>query len=279
MSARGLPSWDRVAAIAGNTFQEAIRMRLFLLLGLVAVGSLAGGFVFREFNLGVSELRFIADFGFGGMTLFGSVVAIVVTAQLLFGEIERGTIRTLLAKPVGRADFVLGKLIGAWLTICCFIAVLCVTLLIALWARETQLMASAPADFPEGRVVSYENVALFAVLQTFRLAILSAATAFFASYASSTLFAIFMGFFFWIIAQLQSTGAGGFGDAGNWLVEGISRAVSLIVPDLRLFDLGNQILEASSIGISDALRLALYAIAYLILYVGLATWILLRREL
>ena len=80
-------SLSRTLVIASNTFREAVRMKLFLAKTGLAICALASSFLFREFNFGSSELKFIADFGFGGMTVFGSALAIIVTAQLFLGEI------------------------------------------------------------------------------------------------------------------------------------------------------------------------------------------------
>ena len=74
-------------------------MKLFLAMTGLAICALASSFLFREFNFGSSELKFIADFGFGGMTVFGSALAIIVTAQLFLGEIEHRTWRRCWPSP------------------------------------------------------------------------------------------------------------------------------------------------------------------------------------
>ena len=272
-------SLSRAMAIAGNTFREAVRMRLFLLLSFVAMISLAGGFIFKEFNFGASELKFIADFGFGGMTLFGSIVAVVVSVQLFYGEIEHRTILPLLAKPVNRGEFVVGKLIGSWLTVCAFVLVLTLSLLLALWARETQLMNAFPDQFPEGRVVPYWGIALFGFLQSLRLAILSSVAGFFAAYATSSVFAIFMGFFVWTIGQLQTVAIEQLQRTESWMLEAFLRFISFAVPDFRVFDVGEELLEGAVIQSGDVARLAVYAALYVALYSSLAAMILNKREL
>lgn len=273
-----LDTFSRVATIAGNTYREAVRMKLFLLLSLVAIGSLAGGFAFGDFNLGTSELSFIADFGFGGMTLFGSLAAIVITVQLLYGEIEHRTILPLLAKPLGRGEFLCGKLMGSCLTIMSFIVALTVSLIIALWIRESHLMALYPDAFTNGSIVSYGNVILFAFLQIMRLVILASVSVFFASYATSSMFAIFMGLFFWIIAQLQGVAAEQLAESGG-ILENVFQIVALAVPDLRMFDLGGDIIAGDAIPLLTVAKLVAYALLYTALYAGFAALILKKREL
>ena len=81
---------------------------------MFAVALVVSALLLGEFNFGASELKFLADFGFGALTFFGSLLAIIASAQLFFGEIENRTALTLLAKPVRRSEFILGKFVGVW---------------------------------------------------------------------------------------------------------------------------------------------------------------------
>lgn len=273
----GAGAFGRVAAIGENTFREAVRMRLFLFLALSGIASLGVGLFFQEFNLGSSELRFIADFGFGAISLLGSVMAIVATVQLIYGEIEHRTIMPLLAKPLSRGEFLAGKLIGAWLTICSFVAILTVSLIAALWIRESQMAAFQGTSV--GGAVNYGNVLLFAALQCLRLIILASFSAFFATYATSALFAIFMGFFLWMIGQMHSVIHEQIAQSSGFGWELILRFVTLLVPDLRLFDLGTEVIAGESIAFSSFLQLAAYASIYALLYGLLGSLALRKREL
>ena len=102
-----------LSLIAQNTLREAVRQRVFGFLLLLALGLVLGVHFFQEFNFGTPELRFIADLGFGAIGLLGAVLAVTATAQLFFSELENRTVLTLLAKPLGHAEFVLGKFLGA----------------------------------------------------------------------------------------------------------------------------------------------------------------------
>jgi len=100
-----------VAVIAMNTFREIMRDRILygivvfalLLIGLsIALGALS----FAE------QARISADFGFAGIQLSAVVLAIFAGSSLVAREIEKQTILTLLAKPVSRTQFLLGKFVG-----------------------------------------------------------------------------------------------------------------------------------------------------------------------
>lgn len=271
-------SVSRILAIAGNTYREAIRMRLFLLLALTGVASLAGGLYFKEFNLGSSELRFISDFGFGAMTFLGSIVSVVLTVQLFFGEIERRTAIPILAKPISRSEYLLGKLLGIWGTVCSFIAILTAALVLTLWIRLNQLDLDLGELASLGQGVSFTGVVIFALLQCFRLMALAAITSFFCSYATSSLFAVFMGFFAWILTQMRSVIAAHWGQGGG-VAEQAAKLISLLVPDLRAFELGGALVDARSVALGDVASLVLYAFAYTLLYGFLAGAVFNKREI
>jgi len=69
------------------------------------------------FGLG-GTARYALDAGLLMAWIFGWILAISTTSRQLPQEETRGTIFTLLAKPVTRFDLVLGKFIGSW-TIAC----------------------------------------------------------------------------------------------------------------------------------------------------------------
>ncbi|NBV52258.1 MAG: ABC transporter permease [Verrucomicrobia bacterium] len=149
-------SLRRTLWISRVTFLEAVRQRFFAFLLLLGAAMVLSSVSLRVFDFGHGELKFIADFGFGGMFFFGSVLAVVMTAQLFFSEIDNKTALTLLAKPLSRAEFLLGKFCGAWAVLGVFIVVLAGLQGIVLWAREQELIALAeqsgklPATFSVG---------------------------------------------------------------------------------------------------------------------------------
>src|SRR5581483_12120307 len=102
----------RTWLIAQNTLREAVRQKLLHFFVGLAIALVVGAQGLRDFNFGAPELKFLADCGYGAMSFFGSAVVIAMTAQLFFSEIENRTALTVLAKPVWRAEFVLGKFLG-----------------------------------------------------------------------------------------------------------------------------------------------------------------------
>ena len=103
----------RISAIALNTLTESVRQKVYLLLILVALVFIATASFFSQFSFGgvgqdpVEQLKFIKDFCLGAISIFGMLIAVVGTAQLLPNEVENRTIYTVLSKPVRRFEFLL----------------------------------------------------------------------------------------------------------------------------------------------------------------------------
>lgn len=262
-----------------NTFLEAVRLKLFYALLIMSLFALVSSFLLKEFNFGSSELKFIADFGFGGLTFFGSVMAIVLAAQLFFTELEQRTAITLLAKPMRRSEFIVGKFIGVVLSVLSFVAAILASLALALWVRESSLAAQFPEEFAKGTLIRYLDLFGFGVLQVVRLAMLSSIVLLFASYATSSLFSIVMGMLVWLIGQLQYLASSYWGQLDNWLGNVALGIVSLIIPNFHIFDIGDQIANGENVPLQSFVWVGTYGVLYTLFYLALAALSFRSREL
>jgi Cu-processing system permease protein len=113
----------RIYAIAINTFREAVRDR-------VLYGVLGFACAVLFFTLAIAELsvheqaRVVQDVGLASISLFSVIVAMFLGSSLLYKEIERKTLYVILPKPVQRAEFLLGKYFGIFLTAFVFVALM-----------------------------------------------------------------------------------------------------------------------------------------------------------
>jgi Cu-processing system permease protein len=121
----------RIGAIAFNTYREAVRARV--LHGLFGLALATGGYalVVGAFALR-SELRVVSDLGAASISLYGIVVAIVLGATSLYRELELKTVFPILARPISRSEYLVGKYLGTLLTLAVFIAANSGALLLAL---------------------------------------------------------------------------------------------------------------------------------------------------
>jgi ABC-type transport system involved in multi-copper enzyme maturation permease subunit len=111
----------RVGTIAQNTYREAVRARILLGLAGVAFAVSLFSLVIGSFTLNNAP-RVVTDLGTASISLFSVAVAVVIGATSLYRELEQKTIFPILARPIGRTEYIVGKYFGILLTLYVFIA-------------------------------------------------------------------------------------------------------------------------------------------------------------
>jgi hypothetical protein len=101
----------KVAAIAGTTAKEALSQPLFYLL-LVIGACLLVLFVFVPYFTFGEDIKMVKDMGLTVIMLLSIFLAVWTATASIAEEIEGRTALTLLSKPIGRREFILGKFLG-----------------------------------------------------------------------------------------------------------------------------------------------------------------------
>jgi ABC-type transport system involved in multi-copper enzyme maturation permease subunit len=102
---------NRVSAIAFNTFREAVRDRVLYNLVFFAILMVGAALLFGQISVGI-HLIVLINLGLTAISLFGVVIAIFIGIGLVSKEIEKRTLYTVLARPLRRWEFILGKFLG-----------------------------------------------------------------------------------------------------------------------------------------------------------------------
>jgi len=123
MAAKGPGSLPRILTIARNAFREAVRDRVLYNLILFVLLITASAVFLGELTAG-QEARVIADLGLSASLVFGTFISIFVGVSLVWKEIEKKTVFSIFSKPVGRAEFVVGKYLGLCATLLVNVAVM-----------------------------------------------------------------------------------------------------------------------------------------------------------
>ncbi len=107
----------RLAAIAFNTYREAVRDRVLYNLILFALLIVGASVLFGQISLDINRIVLI-NLGLTAISLFGIVIAIFIGIGLVSKEIEKKTLYTVLAaRPVRRWEFITGKFFGLVMTL------------------------------------------------------------------------------------------------------------------------------------------------------------------
>ncbi len=114
-----------VLTVAGGVFRESIRDRVAYNLVFFAVLLMAASFLLAQLTAG-QDVKIIKDLGLASASAMGVFIAIFIGISLVAREVERRSIYSLLAKPVTRSQFILGKYLGLALTLVANLAVMAV---------------------------------------------------------------------------------------------------------------------------------------------------------
>ncbi len=270
---------ERVWLIASNTLLEASRQKLFGFLLLLALGLVAGAQWFRDFNFGAPELKFLADLGYGAMAFFGAALTVAATAQLFFSEIENRTALTLLAKPVWRAEFILGKYLGVAAVAAVFCALLTGLLAGVLWMREGSLMREFPEAFAQGRTLRLTDLVAAGFLQWLKLAVLAAFTLLVASFSQTQLYTVVTGFFVLVICHLQYLAQDAYARGGSSVAQLVAGLIGLMFPNFQLFNFADGAGAGVAVPWERVARVTLYALGHIVAVCGLAVVSFRKREI
>jgi len=210
----------RVAALAINTFREAIRRRMLYVIVAIVVGFNLFAMVLGAMSLG-EEARVARDVSLSGISLGGAITAIVLGVILLYGEVQKRTVHTMLSKPIERYEFVIGKYLGMALTLLALVVLFTVALVLLLQIQGVPFTSA---------------VAKAIALAYVEILVVAAIALLFSSFSTPYLAGVFT-FGFFVLgrvtpemrAVVESGKMGAFGDVCN--------VALFAVPDLHLFSI------------------------------------------
>ena len=101
----------QIIAIAQNTIREAIRNRIFASLIFFTLAMLGITMALSSASLN-EEIRLMKDVGLFLVSTASVFIAIFTGVNLVYKELERKTIYTIMPKPIYRWQFLVGKYLG-----------------------------------------------------------------------------------------------------------------------------------------------------------------------
>src|ERR1041385_7038305 len=102
---------SRLTAITLNTFREAVRDRVLYNLVIFVLILLASAPLFSQISIDIERLMLV-NLGLSAISIFGVIIAIFIGIGLVSKEIQKKTLYTVLARPVRRWEFLVGKFSG-----------------------------------------------------------------------------------------------------------------------------------------------------------------------
>lgn len=285
-------SLARINAIAGNTLLELVRQKVFyflLVFGLVLIGaSFFMGFLRPEL-----QFQVLKDVSLGAMSIFTWLLAVLATAMLLPKDIEDRTLYTILAKPVPRFEYLLGKLLGVLMLLAISTLVMGAMFAATLYLKEQIATAAALSELKGGtpdqiadalktiRASAFTWSLVPGILAIYlKAAICAALTLLISTFASSWIFTIVVSVAAYFIGHLIPIAREYWGMEGaSWIGKAFVGLVALMFPDLQLFNLVDDIVAGNSIATGLFLQTVGLGCLYIAVYTCLAYFLFAKKEL
>lgn len=253
----------RIWAIALNTFREAVRIKVLYGVLVVVFGAnflaiVLGAMSYHE------DTRVAQDIGLAGMSIFGSLTAILLGLFLLYNEVQRRTVHAIVSKPIERWEFVVGKWLGMALVL---------SVLVALFAVAMILMLAVQGSGMSMDLVKATLLAWVEVLTVAAIAI------FFSSFSTPFLSGIFS-LAMWLIGRVTPEIEQAAKAASAW-IRVVARVALEIVPDVHLMSpsgRGDVSVHADFVSWGYVAMASLHGIGWIVGLLALACLFFHRRD-
>jgi ABC-type transport system involved in multi-copper enzyme maturation permease subunit len=251
--------------VAINTFREAVRDRVLYNLIFFALVMIGAAVLVGQISIGIERLVII-NLGLSAISIFGLVMAIFIGVGLVYKEIEKRTLYSLLAKPIRRWEFLVGKYAGLLLTL----------------AVNTSFMTLglAAALFYVGRpfLRSDASILIAVYFIVLELALVTALALFFSCFSSPMLSTLFtLGIYVTGVFARDIRGVGEL--TGNPALQSATRILYYLVPNFHNFNAIALAAHAESIPFSLVWHNTLYALLYVVLLLLAASAVFSGRNL
>ncbi len=283
----------RIAAIAAVTWTELVRLKVFYFLVIFALLVIGNSFFLARFSF-EAQFQMLKDIALGAMSIFSALIAILAASGLLPKDMEDRTIYTILAKPVSRVEYILGKLSGLLLLLALSIflmgAVFAVILTLftqyqaGITAEEMTGMPAAEVSAAVAKVVAEgrdPNLLAGGLVILAKSWLLAAMTIFISTFATSSIFTTITAFAVYFIGHLQATARDYWlaaTDAG-WLARAGLASIALIFPDLQAFNLVDDIVAGTAVPLPVLMKTLALGAGYIAVYTALGAAVFQTREL
>ena len=293
-SAHKLFSFGRAAAIAGNTLRDLVRQKVFYFMLVFALVLIGMSLVLAALSF-QGQLQTVMDVSLGAMSVFTMLLAVLSSAMLLPKDIEDRTLYTILAKPVSRFEYLLGKLGGVLLMLLIATLLMTAFFCVVLWFWQGREIANIRAG-TQAHLVDAEVAKVMSGTFTptlfggigiifLRAVVCSALTLTVSTFATSWLFTVIVSLMLILIGHLVPIARSVWMDpiqAGldvPWYLSLLLRVITVFAPDMQLFNIVDDIAVGTHVASEIFGQVTALGCGYIAIYLLVAYLFFAWREL
>jgi Cu-processing system permease protein len=250
-----------ILTLARLTVRTYLQEKILLVVIVFAALLMASSYVLSPLAVGAQQ-KIVVDIGLAAVSIFAVVLIVLLGAGSFHMEKERGILRSLLAKPISRVDFIVGKYLGTLSTAC---------MVIVLMGAVHMLMVSLTGARVTGTM-------LWAVYMTMlEASLITALLTLFSCFTSPLL-----GSFFTIACVVAGHFSADLLDFANRFGSGLPKAlvtgIYYLLPNLGLVTLRSEAVHNLHVPEGMLLAVTLYSLIYAGVLLYSATLIFRARE-
>ncbi len=284
----------RIWAIALTTLTELIRSRVFYFLGIFALIVLGAGAFLSDFSF-AEQIKVLKDTSLGSISIFTTVLAIAATAMLIPNDVEDRTLYTILAKPITRFEYLLGKLLGVFMLLAVLVLLMTAVFSVILFWKQQEVLSNINEVYaqaaPEVREMALrearENIftvslGLGVILIYIKSCLIATICLAVSTIAQSAIFTILTTVAIYFIGAVQGVAR------AYWLEKAILldfvekifvKSIGIIFPDLSAFNLSDEINAGTPLPPEVFWGTAGLGLMYILVYLIVAFIIFSKKEL
>lgn len=250
-----------IGVIALNTFRESLRDKILYNLLLFASFLIGSSTVLGKLTI-MEHDKIMTDAGLAAINIVGVIIATFVGVGLVSKEIERRTIYTIMARPIRRSEFLLGKYLGLVTTLAVNVAVMVLVYLGVLALNRSPIHVSL-----------LQAVELMFV----EMLIVTAAALLFSSFTTSSLSAMFtVGLY--VLGHLMSNLQGLAEKSASEMMKIFVTCLYYASPNLEMLNIKGQAAAGVSVMLSYQVTATAYGLLYSCLLLAIACIVFERRD-
>lgn len=262
--------------LAFITFKEGIRNRAMYGISFFALALFGLNIVIA--NMAPRDVGKVAvDVALSTVSLAGLLLVLFVGINLIAKDLDKRTIYMVLARPLSREQYIIGKFLGMCLLILATVAFLGVFANLSILL----LKLAYAAYFPRFDWLIVEVALAFIALS---LIVLSALSFFFSSFVSSSFVTLVLTMISYIIGQsmsdvkalIEAPRAAGFEISP--VTATVVNVAYYVLPNLSFFDIKVHAAHGIEIGWPYILSVSLYGAVYTAIAVGCAAFFFRKKE-
>lgn len=250
-----------LAALTLNGFREARRNRVTTVVLVFALVLILFSTVSMSLTVATFD-RVMTDLGLGSMGIISAFLTIFLASGLVPREIERRTIFMVVAKPVSRTSFILGRYLGNVLTVASITLAMGALFVVQMLTQKAQLH---PTHFAAILGLLLQVVLLSAVAFVF---------AAFASQFATTIASVSLYFLGHLASDLYSMAARSKVEALKWIGKGLY----YVIPNLDRLSFIDRATYADPVTAAELVSASVYAVAYSAVMLVIACALFERRD-